>query len=135
MVQAHLQPKQLLLQLPTKLALQVTPEQFAVLAAANRDLRLERTATGELIVNPPTGGETGKRNGNRGQSCGEAFEQHMCFLSGLAQVWMSSGRVDRQNCRQVVHNHLGQLTMSGNNASLLSDNRVNDALCRAGDIE
>lgn len=55
-----LQP--LLLQLPSDVALQVTPEQFATLAAANRDLRLERTATGELIVNPPTGGTSGKRN-------------------------------------------------------------------------
>ena len=62
MVQAPTKSKPLLLQLPNELALQVTPEQFAALAVANRDLRLERTATGELIVNPPTGGETGKRN-------------------------------------------------------------------------
>jgi Uma2 family endonuclease len=41
---------------------QVTDEQFELLAAANRDLRLERTATGELIIMPPTGGNTGKRN-------------------------------------------------------------------------
>ena len=40
----------------------MTPEQFAILAAANRELRLERMATGELIVNPPTGGNTGHRN-------------------------------------------------------------------------
>jgi Uma2 family endonuclease len=33
-----------------------------MLAAVNRDLRLERTATGELIVAPPTGSETGNRN-------------------------------------------------------------------------
>ena len=31
----------------------VTPEQFTALATANRDLRLERTAQGKLIVNPP----------------------------------------------------------------------------------
>jgi Uma2 family endonuclease len=62
MVQASPQSKPLLLQLPDKLSLQVTPEQFAALAAANGDLRLERTATGELIVNPPTGSESGKRN-------------------------------------------------------------------------
>ncbi|NQZ62045.1 Uma2 family endonuclease [Crocosphaera sp.] len=55
-------PKTLSLQLPHELALRVTREQFAVLAAANRELRLERTATGELIVNPPTGGNTGHRN-------------------------------------------------------------------------
>ena len=60
MVQALPQP--LLLQLPHEIALRVTPEQFAALAAANRELRLERTATGELIVNPPTGSETGYRN-------------------------------------------------------------------------
>lgn len=40
----------------------VSYEQFKELAAVNRDLRLERTATGELIVMPPTGSDTGKRN-------------------------------------------------------------------------
>jgi Uma2 family endonuclease len=47
---------------PRALTLQVTPKQFATLAANNRELRLERTAQGELSVNPPTGWETGKRN-------------------------------------------------------------------------
>ncbi len=42
--------------------LRFTPEQFAQLAAANRERRLELTATGELIVMPPTGGDTGERN-------------------------------------------------------------------------
>lgn len=40
----------------------VTYEQFQQLAAANRDLQLERTANGELIVMAPTGGSTGNRN-------------------------------------------------------------------------
>ncbi|MGF1515686.1 MAG: Uma2 family endonuclease [Elainellaceae cyanobacterium] len=61
-VQALPEHKPLSLQLPNEIALRVTPEQFVALAAANRDLRLERTETGELIVNPPTGGESGKRN-------------------------------------------------------------------------
>lgn len=52
----------LLLNLPKTLGLYVTQDQFAALAASNRELRLERTAKGELIVNPPTGWETGKRN-------------------------------------------------------------------------
>ncbi len=52
----------LLLELPTSIALSVTPEQFTALAAANRDLRLERTSQGELIVNPPAGWETGEQN-------------------------------------------------------------------------
>lgn len=40
----------------------LTDEQFYQLCQANRDVRFERTAEGELIVMPPTGGETGDRN-------------------------------------------------------------------------
>ena len=40
----------------------ITPEQFEELCRANRDLRLELTSTGELIVMPPTGSRTGIRN-------------------------------------------------------------------------
>ncbi len=43
-------------------AIELTDEQFEQICSANQDLRLERTATGELIVMPPTGGETGNRN-------------------------------------------------------------------------
>jgi len=50
------------LNLPSSIGLYVTQEQFTLLSAANRDLKLERTARGELIVNPPTGWETGERN-------------------------------------------------------------------------
>ena len=56
------QSQAVLLELPTEVALQVTQAQFEAIALANRDLRLERSAAGELIVNPPTGGETGHRN-------------------------------------------------------------------------
>ena len=41
---------------------QLTDDQFYELCQANRDLRLERTATGEIIIMPPAGGETGHRN-------------------------------------------------------------------------
>ena len=61
-VPSQLEPSTLALELPRHLNLYVTPEQFTALAASNRDLQLERTAQGELIVNPPTGWETGKRN-------------------------------------------------------------------------
>ena len=61
MVQTPTKPEILLI-VPNSIGLQVTPEQFEALALANRDLRLERRATGELIVNPPTGWETGERN-------------------------------------------------------------------------
>ena len=55
--------ERLTLEFPSSLRLQVTQAQFEVLAAANRDMRLERNVNGELIVNPPTGGETGGQNG------------------------------------------------------------------------
>ncbi|MEK6303830.1 MAG: Uma2 family endonuclease [Acidobacteriota bacterium] len=42
--------------------LDLTDEQFFKLCQINRNLRLERTAEGDLIVMPPTGGETGNRN-------------------------------------------------------------------------
>ena len=42
----------------------VTEEQFIKLAAAEDTNRLERTADGELIVMPPTGSDTGRRNIN-----------------------------------------------------------------------
>jgi Uma2 family endonuclease len=54
----------LLIELPQTIGLYVSQEQFAALAAVNRDLKLERTAQGELIVNPPTGWETGGYNWN-----------------------------------------------------------------------
>lgn len=41
--------------------LKVNSEQFEQLAIVNRYLRLERTATGQLIIMLPTGGNTGKK--------------------------------------------------------------------------
>ncbi|MEO0948880.1 MAG: Uma2 family endonuclease [Cyanobacteria bacterium J06641_5] len=52
----------LTLELPRDVALHVSQEEFTAIAAANRDLRLERTAGGELVVNPPTDDDTGRRN-------------------------------------------------------------------------
>ncbi len=40
----------------------LTHEQFRELCRSNRDVQLELTAQGELIVMPPTGWESGKRN-------------------------------------------------------------------------
>ena len=42
----------------------VTPEQFEQLCIEYSELRLELTSTGELIVTPPTGSETGRSNSN-----------------------------------------------------------------------
>jgi len=63
--------------------LTVTSEQFDGLCIDNPDLRLELTANGELIIMPPTGGESGERNldlagqvwyWNRQKSLGQGFD-------------------------------------------------------------
>lgn len=43
-------------------AVELTDEQFFELCQINRDLRLERTAKGDIIVMAPAGGETSNRN-------------------------------------------------------------------------
>jgi Uma2 family endonuclease len=74
------------LQLPV--VLRFTDEQFEQLAAANRELQLELTTKGELIIIPPTGGETGNRNfeiyidlgnWNRQHRLGKAFDSSTGF--------------------------------------------------------
>jgi Uma2 family endonuclease len=40
----------------------LTDDQFFEFCQINRDLRIERTATGELLIMPPTGSETGESN-------------------------------------------------------------------------
>ncbi|MBD1836359.1 Uma2 family endonuclease [Cyanobacteria bacterium FACHB-472] len=43
--------------------IKLTDEQFFQLCQVNENIRFERTATGELIIMSPAGGETGNRNG------------------------------------------------------------------------
>lgn len=50
------------LKIADDMRLRVTAEEFDRLCQLNRDLRLELTKDGELIVMAPTGGTTGKRN-------------------------------------------------------------------------
>src|SRR3569832_1635518 len=90
MVQLPPKPATISIDLPIAIALHVTLEQFTALAVANRDLRLERTADGELIVNPPTGGESGARNRRitgqldhwqeEHEDLGEAFDSSTGFI-------------------------------------------------------
>ena len=74
--------------IPTTITLKISHEQFLDLALANRDLQLERNSTGELIIMPPTGSYTGKRNfdiagqlwfWNRQNKLGEAFDSSTGF--------------------------------------------------------
>jgi Uma2 family endonuclease len=76
----------LTLQIPR--LLQFTDDEFLQIVAANKDLRLELSAQGELIIMPPTGGETGNRNfelyldlgiWNRQYKLGKAFDSSTGF--------------------------------------------------------
>lgn len=55
----HIEP--LMLQLG-RLAHGMDDDEFFAFCQLNRELRIERTHTGEVIVMPPTGGESGRRN-------------------------------------------------------------------------
>ena len=59
---ARVQPGSPALIIPRKVRLRVSPEQFWEFCRANPDLRLERTATGKLIVMAPAGSESGGIN-------------------------------------------------------------------------
>ena len=61
----------------------ISDEQFFQLCIKNSDIKFERNANGEIIVMPPTGGETGRRNAklvtqlgiwNRQTKLGQVFD-------------------------------------------------------------
>lgn len=58
---AALERAPLVLHLPGTVRL--TSGEFLALCAANRDLRIERSARGDILIMPPTGGRTGVRSG------------------------------------------------------------------------
>jgi Uma2 family endonuclease len=69
-------------------AIELTDDQFYKLCRNNPDLKFERNAHGELIIMPPTGGETGRRNSslitdvnlwNRKTQLGQVFDSSTCF--------------------------------------------------------
>jgi Uma2 family endonuclease len=68
--------------------LKLSDDQFEDLISANRDSKFELTATGELLIMSPTGGETGNRNfelggqfwlWNREKELGKAFDSSTGF--------------------------------------------------------
>ena len=67
-----------LLQLRFPAGLRLTPDQFELLCAENREAVLELAADGHVIAMTPTGGETGARNG-------ELFFQLKLYANRTAQ--------------------------------------------------
>jgi len=95
---------------------QVTSEQFLAFCRANRDLRLERSAAGELIVMSPTGGETGRRNAYlttrlslwaREHGGGAAFDSNTgfalpnCAIRAPDAAWVSRRRLEELTSEEI----------------------------------
>lgn len=68
--------------------IKLTDDQFYQLCRDNPDVKFERNASGEIIIMPPTGGETGNRNfelsadfaiWNRQYRLGVCFDSSTCF--------------------------------------------------------
>ncbi|KAM3095520.1 Uma2 family endonuclease [Phormidesmis sp. 146-12] len=66
----------------------LTDDQFYQLCRANPDIKFERNPKGELLIMPPTGGETGRGNAkltsrfvvwNEQTDLGEVFDSSTCF--------------------------------------------------------
>jgi Uma2 family endonuclease len=87
----------------------LTHQQFWELSQTNRDVRLELTAKGELIVMPPTGWESGKRNMKLGSrlnvwsetdGTGVAFDSSTGFrlpngaIRSPDAAWVKQSRMD-----------------------------------------
>jgi Uma2 family endonuclease len=69
-------------------AIALSENQFFTLCQQNPDLKIERSPQGELIIMPPTGGETGRKNAeliadfiiwNRQSKLGIVFDSSTCF--------------------------------------------------------
>ena len=112
MIQTPTNLETLLIELPRTIALQVTLEQFTTLATLNRDLQLERTSQGELIVNPPTGWETGKRNRSltgqldrwyeNHEQLGEAFDSSTGFILPNGAIRSPDASWVSRNCWEAL---------------------------------
>jgi len=105
---AYLGPPPFIIQL--RPVLELTDEQLYQFSQINRDLRIERNAQGELVIMPPTGGETGKRNAEltiqlglwaKRDGTGSTFDSSTGFRLPNAAVrspdasWISQSRLDR----------------------------------------
>ncbi|ASC73378.1 hypothetical protein XM38_043430 [Halomicronema hongdechloris C2206] len=91
---------------------QLTDDQFLRLCAHNPDVQLERTATGELIIMPPTGGETGKRSSdlnaelnlwNRRTQLGVTFDSSTGFV-------LPNGAIRSPDAAWIPHHRWDELT-------------------------
>ncbi len=118
----------------------VTPEEFQELCAEYRDLRLELTSTGELIVMPPTGAETGRSNSNliyqleawaRKDRTGVCFDSNAGFTLANGAIrssdaawmerkkWNSLTKLQKQSFAHICPDFVVELRSSSNTLTQL----------------
>lgn len=96
-------------------AIELTDERFEQICHSNRDLRFERTSTGELVVMSPAGSETGRQNlglsgqlwlWNRQVRLGVSFDSSAGFTLPNGAIrspdasWIKQERWDTLNASQ-----------------------------------
>lgn len=96
-------------------AIELTDERFEQICQSNRDLRFERTSTGELVVMSPAGSDTGRQNlglsgqlwlWNRQVRLGVSFDSSAGFTLPNGAIrspdtsWIKQERWDTLNASQ-----------------------------------
>ena len=96
-------------------AIELTDERFEQICQSNRDLRFERTSTGELVVMSPAGSDTGRQNSglsgqlwlwNRQVRLGVSFDSSAGFTLPNGAIrspdlsWIKQERWDTLNASQ-----------------------------------
>ena len=90
----------------------ITPEHFERLCRKYRDLRLELTSTGELIIMPPTGLQTGRRNSNltyQLEAWARTDGSGVCFDSSTLFA-LPNGAIRSPDASWVKHQNWDRLT-------------------------
>ena len=117
-------------------------ERFARFCALNDDLRIERTAEGEVILMPPTHGDTGHRNADlnadltiwaRGNGSGRYYDSSTGFklsngaLRSPDASWISNSRLEvltseqRSGFFDICPDFVIELRSSSDSLSMLQD--------------
>jgi Uma2 family endonuclease len=105
-------PRTTLLAVPRRSGLRVSPEGFERLCRFNRDLRLERTARGELIVMPPAGTESGGFNALLTMRLGiwATADGSGVFFDSSAGYTLSNGAIRSPDASWITKERWGHLT-------------------------
>ncbi|WP_045057250.1 Uma2 family endonuclease [Aliterella atlantica] len=64
-------------------ALTINDEQFEIVVKNNPDLNFEQTSAGELVIVPPTGGTSGRKNFNLTKQFGNWVDEHLELGEGF----------------------------------------------------